>query len=89
MARLILPPLSAEAASYFESIIGKASGEFDPEELNSEQVEHLLVVLDGEMEQLRDEATKRTLSSGESEKMSRPIADLASALTRVLVRRQG
>lgn len=86
MPRLLLPPLSADAANYFESIIGRASAELDLGELNEEQLEQLLVVLEGETEHVSGEMAMREAS--EVAHALRPISDLAAALTCALAERQ-
>ncbi|MDP3072276.1 MAG: hypothetical protein Q8N18_18440 [Opitutaceae bacterium] len=60
MARLLLPPLSQAAEAYVVSIIGHPVTECDPALLAAEQLESLHLVLEAEVEFLREQIGAKT-----------------------------
>ena len=87
MARLLLPALSAAADAYVASITGYPAAGFDPARLAADQLEQLHVVLEAELEFVRERiATKAgppVAGETEDDKLS-ALADAVAEITRLL-----
>ena len=87
MARLLLPPLSQAAEAYVVAIIGRPVTECDPALLDAEQLEPLHLVLEAELEFLREQIGAKAPApvGGETEDDTlRTLADAVAEITRLL-----
>lgn len=83
MARLLLPPLSQAAEAYVVSITGYPAAGFDPARLAADQLEQLHVVLEAELEFVRERIAAKAGSPVASETEDDKLNSLAEAVAEI------
>lgn len=83
MARLLLPALSAEAEAYVVSITGRPVAECDPELLAADRLEQLRIVLDAELEFVRERIAAEAGSPVTGETGDGQLRALAAAVAEI------